>query len=246
MTNQIFIQDPEIIQAMSDLEIPPATIVSLVPLPISEKKPGLYPGQFDIPGADDDDVEVLVVGISKHYTYLDSDRGSITQENPPAKVARSIVNDYIQDSLMVDESAHPGLFYVMGKHTKEEVKEKFPEKIKEARDKQYEWFKRLVVAADDMWAKDRRHVAITNMQRVAARVLGLDKEWKAIPKPDVNAPVMQKCPACFAVTHPQQIVCAACNCILDQEAYANLQFMGKGKASAQPLGNIVPVDEQVK
>lgn len=238
MTNQLFVQDPEVLDAMRDLEIPPATVVSVVPLPISEKKPGLYPGQFDIEAAPDGDIAILVVGISRHYTYLDSDRGSLGQENPPSKVARSIVSDYISSTMHVDEDAHPGLFYVVGKFTKEQIKEQFADKVKLARDKQYEWFKRLVRAADDSWQKERKHNAITNVQRIAARLLGLEREWKEIPKPDVNAVQLVKCPACFAVVHPQQIICGQCQCILDQEAYQNLQFMNKHSVPAPSLESI--------
>src|SRR2546425_13298119 len=53
-------------------------------------------------------------------------------------------------------------------------------------------------------------MVITDVQRRAARGLGLEKEWSYEPKPLVD------CPACGEKVKPGVAVCRACGAILDR------------------------------
>ena len=48
-----------------------ATVVSLLPIKITEEKPGLYPGSFHIPAVKNGDFNILHVGVSHYIVYLD-------------------------------------------------------------------------------------------------------------------------------------------------------------------------------
>lgn len=230
--NTQFVSDPEISELMGKLEIPPATIVSLMPVVISESKPGLYPGRFVIPaaklGPDGQAVElaILVIGVSKHYVYLDSDRGSLPQDNFPTKVAKSVVEDFISASQLADTEAHPGLFYVSGEYSEDEIRAQFADKLIDAQFHQDAWFNRLIQTADDEWQKYRLHRVITDPQRMAARALGIDREWCHTERPDARLSLMAtaKCPSCQSNVLDTQVVCTNCKCILKPEEYKKLEF----------------------
>ncbi len=55
---------------------------------------------------------------------------------------------------------------------------------------------------------------ITDLERRAARQLGLEKPWLYDPKP------MAECPACAEKVKPGVAVCRACGAILDKEKAA--------------------------
>lgn len=234
MSSQAIVDDPNdsIEDEIAKVDIPPCTVVSLFPLAISEKKPGLYPGYFDIKAAKKDDIEVLVVKSSVHFAYLDSDRGSLSVENHSAKVAKAIVLDFINASIMHSLEAHPGMFVVQGAFTKEEVKLKFPEKIIRQRARQEEWFKALVQAADDEWTRTRQHRSIMDIQRLAAEHLGLKREWNIIINPEDAI----KCPGCQSMVNSQQVVCHVCRAVLNVIEWRKMLFADQ----AAPIVNTIP------
>lgn len=199
-----------------------ATIVSIVPFLIDESKPGIYPGTFRIPPVKDDDIEILVVGNSIHYVYLDETRGSIKIDTPAQEIARSVVEDFIDSQIESSrlEESHPGLFWVPGEFSKNDVLNKFGDKIKAAREAQNRWYLRLVRMADDDWSRYHQHKSISDTQRHAAKSLGLDKEWLISPKNVVE----KRCPGCKSVVHPEAAICPSCRCILDKAKWQALSL----------------------
>lgn len=214
-------QDPA---AYQDQSTSYATIVTLLPYMIIERKPGLIPGQFEIPKAAINDFEVLVIKDSFHYVYLDSDRGSIPAIDPALKVAQSIVYDYVSCQLLREEGAEPGLFCVPGKLSKNEVKMQYGPWLEEAKARQRNWYKKLVALADDDWAMNRKRKGISDLSRHAATALLLDREWLKIVEEERPVQVAAvECPACFSAVRQEAMICAACKTILKPKEWNELQ-----------------------
>lgn len=203
-----------------------ATIISIVPFPISEMKPGIYPGNFDIPASKNFEPEVLVIGDSKYHVSIDENR-SITVKCVAADVAKSIVEDYIVSNLgfSLENGCWPGLTYELGTFTKSEVKSKFAQKLEALKKNQLNWFKKLVEMADDDWEKTHQHKCISDMQRHAARALNLDRPWIInVTADSLTKEVLTKCGACRSIISSEAIVCPNCKCILDAVKYKALTF----------------------
>src|SRR2546422_642883 len=75
-----------------------STLVSIVPFPIIEFKPGIYPGKFEIGASKNGVPEILVIGDSIYHVEIDENR-KITVDCPSEKLAASIVEDYIISNL---------------------------------------------------------------------------------------------------------------------------------------------------
>ena len=193
-----------------------STIISMIPFDIHEQKP-LYPGDFFIPAAKDNDIEVLVVGDSVSFSYIDEHRGTIKVPVSSEEIAKSVVNDYENSQLARTAENGPGVFWVSGEHTKQEIKLKFRDEVKLHRDRQIRWFTSLVKAADDTWEKTRQHKTISDIERYAARFLNLDRSW-------LIAPQMTKCIACKTTVEEDAIICPNCRAVLNKESYEKLQF----------------------
>lgn len=202
------------------------TVISIVPFPIDEPKPGLYPGHFRIPAAKAGDIEILAVGRSVHHVYLDNDRGSITVPTPSSEVARSICDDYSASQLAYFRGeAEPGVFFIDGEYKdKKSVLAVAKGEIERARMLQKNWFMRLVAIADDEWNKYHSHKTISELQRFAAKSLGLEREWNI--EGTVNS--LAFCPACKVPVKSDAIVCSSCRTIINVEAYKKAGFQQVG------------------
>lgn len=82
--------------------------------------------------------------------------------------------------------------------------------LAEARKRLEEFQRRLVAAADLEWERSHNPMFITDLDRRAARELGLEKPWLYDPRP------MAECPACAEKIKPGVAVCRACGAILDR------------------------------
>jgi len=191
-----------------------ATVISIVPREVRMMAPGLTPDTFIIPPAADKDFEILPVKDSFFYVYrLEGEQ--IRVNEPGERVAQSIVTTFLGDQLGLSETGMPGLFWVPGKHTKEDIAAVHGKEIAAAHTRQMEWFRTLVNLADDSWQKNRQLKAISETQRDAARRLGLKKEWL------VNYTQTVNCPACgTSLPIPDATVCAACRTIINPTEHA--------------------------
>lgn len=195
-----------------------STIISLIPFEVNERKP-VYPGNFVIPPAKQGDFEILVIGNAHAFKYIDMDRGHDKIIIDSEEVAKAIVNDYINSQLAIEkgEGIVPGLFYILGEHSKLDVKLHFSKEITKARENQLKWFNVLVRMADDVWENSRQHKAISGMQRYAAKYLNLERQWLVEPK-------MTKCIACRVTVEDDAVICPNCNVVLDKEEFSKLEF----------------------
>lgn len=203
-----------------------STIISLVPFELNESKPGLYPGAYKIPAAKENDFELFVVTDAVHYVYLDMDRGSISVPTVSAEVARSICEDYKISKLgFVAGEAEPGLDYVEGEYKdKKSVLAVAKDKIERMMALQKQWFIQLVEIADDEWSKYHSHKSVSDIQRYAAKFLGLEREWNVEGTAESNT----FCPACRSVVMVGAVVCGACRTIIKPEEYKKFGFQTAG------------------
>ncbi len=206
-----------------------STLISVVPFQISEYKPGLIPGQFDIPACTGSKPVVKVIGESIYYVYIDHDRGSLKVIDPSYKLAQSIVNDYNQAQLAARPGCHPGFFWKLGEFTADQVERLFPDELEAIKVIQMDWFLELIKLADDDWEKTRQHNSISDIQRFALKAVdpGNSKmrPWVLVnPMHEHKELTTMLCKACGSDVPIDVAVCKYCRCILDHKKYAQLQF----------------------
>lgn len=201
-----------------------ATIVSIVPFKIEEKKPTLYPGDYIIPPAEyPNGIETLIVGSALSFVYLDADRGSMRISVPAEQIAESVVNDWQNSILAARGDARPGLFTLVGDWTHDEIRREHKEQLSMVKAGQRLWFEALVKMADDDWSKFKQHKMISNLQRIACKCLEIKREWLSImPKEE------EMCPMCRSRVDSQAIVCGTCRFIIHPERYDAKRFATVG------------------
>jgi hypothetical protein len=208
-----------------------ATLISMMPCPLVEKKPGLVPDTFFIPAAEKDGFQIILVHDSRFPVYIDHDRGTIWIPAPGETIAESIVRDYNSAQLNITESSRPGIFWLPGEFSSEQIRERFADRLKKERDTQIRWFKSLVQLADDDWNRFRQHRMISDIQRYAAEYLGSEREWLSI---DLKAAELQRCPACAVILqNPAAAICMNCRCVLNRAKYEALTFAGEVSAPVE-------------
>jgi hypothetical protein len=198
-----------------------STIVSILPVPVDESKPGLLPAQYIIPSVKNplEDVEVLHVYRAHFPVYLDENRPALIVPAPSDTVAEAFCRDY-KGSMQeyTPGIAEPGLFWTKGYVEKNDVKTQLPLELDEARSMQLQWFKRLVDVADDDWGKYHIRRMISTIHRLACNTLKLEREWNSDLVIEKNL-AMKPCKFCRADLHPEAIICQYCRGIIDMVKY---------------------------
>jgi hypothetical protein len=110
---------------------------------------------------------------------------------------------HIAEDLVADIADH-GVFVAAGD-------EPTDEEISAARERLTEFYRRQVAAADADWSRHHNHNLLSDVQRRAARYLGVDREWLFEPEKLVD------CPACGERIKPGVAVCRGCGAVLDAE-----------------------------
>jgi hypothetical protein len=120
------------------------------------------------------------------------------------EVAEDIARELNGDS---GEGSFHGVFVAAGEAPTES-------ELADARRRLEEFQRRLVAAADLEWERTRNPMFITDLERRAARQLGLEKPWLYDPKP------LAECPVCAEKIKHGVAVCRSCGAILDKEKAA--------------------------
>jgi hypothetical protein len=212
-------------------ELLSCTVVSLIPWVLKESKPGLYPGHYFIKPSDTKIPSIVhVTNKTVHFVYLDDTRGSMIARDPSDEVAKSIVNDFCNSQLGTDEEAKPGMFWVPGLLSVEEIMEQYGPELELARSQQIKWFTNICRIADDDWTRYHKHNVISDFQRLAATVIGWNPErheWmneKAEEEAPKTTQDMKKCIACFSIIEKEAKVCRFCRCIFPEAKESGLTF----------------------
>ena len=134
------------------------------------------------------------MGDKHHMDY------SITAQQVAEDIAREINGDS-------GEGSFHGVFVAAGPEPTEA-------ELADARRRLEEFQHRLVAAADLEWERTKNPMFITDLERRAARQLGLEKPWLYDSKP------LAECPVCAEKIKHGVAVCRSCGAILDREKAA--------------------------
>lgn len=204
-----------------------STIVSIIPIGTKETKPGLYPSIYTIPPCINDNEPVLVhVESAVHLVNLPDDRPPMRVLTPSWEVCRSIVEDFFDGQLQIDDDSRPGLAFVKSQEVNLsdfKTDSRLQALLKHLKEMQRNHYMLVVRTADDDWTHYHSHKVISDYQRFAARALGLHvkKEWAV----SITTNTMPNtCPACMTPVPVGIIVCPTCKCVIDVEKFKNLQF----------------------
>lgn len=190
-----------------------STILSIVPVEIKEFKPGIYPGQFNIDAcADPKKPIVYYVYGSKQMVAVAGHKEPIAIDTPSFTIAKAIVNDYNAGHMFSTGDARPGLTFVQGKKTFEEISKEFPTVLPQLVKEQRNWYVALVKMADNDWARYKSHKAISDLSKIACRSLALEREWLV---DEYTSEMNVRCKACFQPLNKEQVVCHHCRAIQD-------------------------------
>lgn len=202
------------------------TLVSLAPFPLHIEMPGCIPASYDLPESDTKNMKVLNIVDARSMFYIDADRGTLQLHRPADYIAGDIVRHYKSGSIFtVPPSAeypiggYPCIFFVEGRHDVASIVASFGDKLAEERRSQDLWLTNLVKIADDLWQMNRQHRAISDIQRKAARILSLKREWAE--KPDPASTV--ECLFCTSLISRRAVVCPICGNTVDPTSLALLQ-----------------------
>ncbi len=188
------------------------TIVSIFPKEIQEDKVTIYPGRFTIPAGTMEEPGILVVGSSSWWKDYDFEQPLLEIVNSSIQISESIIKDYCNGMLGCNMGdSMPGLFFVLGEHTKIEIKMKYKQKLEEVNSKQNNWYRILVRLADSLWSRTAGNpLAIWDEMRVAARSLNLnDKPWLK----DFQQAELTRCKACGNMRNEAYPICPTCKYI---------------------------------
>jgi hypothetical protein len=197
-----------------------STIVSILPKKIDEVKYTIQPGRFIIEPGSLDNPSLLVVGPSSWWREIDEDQPLLEIPVSSIQIADSIVKDYCRPALASDMvTSSPGLFYVAGEHTVITIKKSYTHELNSAYAKQRTWYTILIRMADSLWARsDGNPLAISDDMRLAARELGLNKDWMK----DFQMVDMVRCKVCGSLRNPQYPMCPTCKAVEDPSRLKDL------------------------
>ena len=133
------------------------------------------------------------------------------------EIADDIAREINSDS---GEGSFHGVFVAAGEAPTES-------ELADARRRLEEFQRRLVAAADLEWERTKNPMFITDLERRAARQLGLEKPWLYDPKP------LAECPVCAEKIKHGVAVCRSCGAILDREKAAQYGLVGAGRRERQ-------------
>ncbi len=191
-----------------------ATIFSIFPKKIVERKITIQPGIFIIEAGSVEKPTALTVGPSSWWREVDEESPLLEIPNSALQVADAVVKDYCNSMLGYEASSRgPGLFYIPGEITLDALKKDHAQVFNNAVARQRNWFLALVSIGDTLWAKSNGNpLVISDEMRMAARNLGLNqKDWMK----DFAMVQNVACVACGMPRNPAFPVCPNCKAVTD-------------------------------
>lgn len=191
------------------------TVISIFPRAIQEVKPTLQPSVYEMEAGSYQDPAILIVGTAAYWQEIDEQQPLLEIPVMSPLVAASVCNDFMNGMVECNmNDAKPGLFFVPGEYTLKSVREKYQSLIDKAKEKQDNWYSKLVKTADSLWSRTNGNpLAIDELMRLAARELREDREW--VNKLSVISTLVP-CVACGTPRNDKYPVCPNCKHI-DQE-----------------------------
>jgi len=192
-----------------------STVFSILPIDIREEKVTISPSVFRVPKGTPDQPSLLHVEPASWWRELDHDQPLLEIPVSSIQVANAIVQDYCVGMLGVNgEQSKPGLFFLPGKLSVEDLKTKFSGTLIKAISAQNAWYTGLIKLADALWSRSNGNpLAISDLMRLAAKELGKNKEWIQ----DFQSVEQIRCKACGTFKSPLFPVCPNCKHIDNTE-----------------------------
>lgn len=201
-----------------------STVVSIFPKDIVEYKPTIQPGRFEISAGNIKKPTLMVVGPSSWWREIDEEQPLLEIPVSSIQIAESFVRDYCNGLLAFNgEDAAPGLFFIPGEHSLDDIKVKYTDALNAAEAKQRNWYAALIRIADGLWSRSNGNpLAISDDMRMAAKEMGHnDRDWMRDFKMTDNI----RCSACGAIRNPAYPVCGTCRYIDQNHPMAkNMKF----------------------
>lgn len=222
INNPFSLNNKRIIRSVPN-EYDKATIVSIYPRDIHEKKETIFPGVFDIPAGTVEKPSIVIIGPASWFRDMGEEMPTIEIPNNAVQVADSIITDYCNGLIEYDKKiAGPGLFFIPGTWNLREIKDKYKKEFDAAIARQALWFRRLVNLADKGWADTNGNPkAVNELMKMAASEIGVkDKDWMR----STIVSEMIKCVACGNLRNPSFPVCGHCNRVIDTELAKKLSL----------------------
>lgn len=188
------------------------TIVSIFPRLIKEEKFTIEEGHYQIDPGTYEKPSVLVVKPSSWWKDIDAEQPLVEIPVSSIQVSESVIKDYCNSMLGCNMGdTMPGLFYVVGDLTSDQIKSSYKKALDEAKEKQDRWYLVLVKIADSLWARSGGNpLVIWDIMRLAALSLNLnEKPWLK----DYSIIEKVNCKACGALKDPAYPVCQMCKAI---------------------------------
>lgn len=200
------------------------TIVSIYPKRIEDVKETLFPGRFVIEAGNYKDPSVTIIEPSSWFRDIDIEQPLLEIPVSSIAVAQSIIVDYCNGMLGCDmNSSMPGMFFIPGEFTKEQILKSYSLKLAETKLKQDSWFKTLVRLGNSLWARSNGNpLVIWDEMRMAARELNQENlPWL---KMDIQVELVP-CFACGTLRNGNYPVCQSCRAIdMNHPAAKELKF----------------------
>lgn len=191
------------------------TVFSIYPKEIDELKPTIQPGRFIIPPGSPDKPTRLVVGSSSWYREIDVDQPYLEIPNSSLQVANSIVNDYCNGLIGCNmEDAMPGIFFIPGQITIEQLLKEYKETFNKAVARQNKFWHSIINLTDILWSNTNGNpLCVSDDARLACQMLGIEnKDWMQ----NFQNTGMVRCIACGSLRNPAFPVCGTCNRVVDK------------------------------
>jgi hypothetical protein len=208
----------------------------MLPIALRETKPGLIPNEFIIPACKDPmkDVEIVHIARARFPVYIDENRPALVVPEPSDLLAQAICRDFkVSVSHLQPGVAEPGIFWLRGQYLKAEILDFSDKKITtlvdKNRDMQTTWFKSLVKAADDDWSRFHIRKMISDLQVLAVKALGIEREYDIAM--EIGLSKTKPCKFCRADIHPEAIICMHCRGVVDMDRFKK-EFQAVPTASA--------------
>ena len=154
--------------------------------------------------------------VISRIAYMDlGDKRTMEYRITAREIAEDLAREINGDS---GEGSYHGVFVAAGDAPTES-------ELAEARRRLEEFQRRLVAAADLEWERTKNPMFITDLERRAARQLGLEKPWLYDARP------LADCPVCAEKIKHGVAVCRSCGAILDREKAARYGLVAAEETS---------------
>lgn len=163
-------------------------------------------GTYQVRGRGPDESYALIP-ISGTRAVMDlGDKRTLDVPITAREVAQDLCREINADG---GEDSFFGVFVAQGEKPEDD-------EMTEARQRLMTFYRSMVASADREWERSHSYLFINDVQRRAARYLGLEKEWF------YQVRETSDCPGCGEKVRPGVAVCKTCGAILDRDKAAAL------------------------